>query len=624
MKPRARIIMTVWGEGYLTEMLEVTLPAVVAPGNLPALAELVECEYVLVTESAFFDRIRATPIFQRIEAVCSARLVSLDDLVMTRNHYGMTLTHAFCRGFEDLGAAMTDCHLIFLNGDFILADGSWRNLARKIVDGHSLVVAPSYCAIKERVEPILRKRMAAAGEESLVIPQRELAALTIPNRHYTIRGKTVNQQLFSMGCIEQFYWYVDDCTLLAHQMPIAVVCLKPEQALTELKCFWDYGLISELAPTTKPYVFDDSDDFLMMELRSENTYTESLAMGWPTAAEISANLGGFVTKDHVDYGRYSLVLHSRDLPPTVPAARKKLRAFVDRVFAGLPSELISWRDHPYWQASLYEFERARAEWWRRHEKEDDESEGDQEPVTLAEGAPAALPDDPGPRLLVRLYHAILGMPPRVKASHPRWVDFQPCVEACDEVLKSGAAKTLIVSSPFSEHMLSRLVVHAPGRFARVDAFTADNDLLDTVIRGEGDFDLCLMDLDFADVLRLPRMYRSIRPRMKRGGRVVACFINSMALKLEAKDLMLIKTIFPATDSSRISFSGSKLSAFATRLLRFGVRLRARRKVAGSFGFVLFAGSAILLSLASNRCGALPNLRRLPMPCTGMTVVIDVH
>ena len=627
MKPRGRVVMTVWGEAYLEEMLEMTLPAVIAPGNLPALADLLDCEYVLVTESAFFDRIRSTPVFQRIESICPTRLVSLDDLVMTRNHYGMTLTYAYCRGFEDLGPEMTDCHLIFLNSDFILADGSWRNLGRKVLDGHSLIVAPSYCAIKERVEPVLRKRMAARGEQITVIPPRELAALAIPNRHYTIRGKTVNQQLFSMAYIEQFYWYVDEDTLLAHQMPVSVVCLKPERVQSELGCFWDYGLISELAPNTKPFVFDDSDDFLMMELRSENTYTETLAMGWPTVEDISAKLATFVTKDHVDYGRCTLVLHARDLPPSVPADREKLRAFVDRVFAGLPAEPRSWRNHPFWQASVYEFERARAEWRRRH----DESTGGD-----ADAPPAELPPAPTAgmlavlsangvsRVIFRFYDWLLGTPPRVKPTHPRWADLRDCVAACDDILKGGDAKTLIASSALTDRLVSPLLVDAPGRSARVDVFTADNDLLDTAIGTEAGFDLCIMELEFGDLLRLPRMYRSIRPRMKPGGRVVACFVNNSGQLLDRKNLALIRTIFPATDTSRISFSGSRLSAFATRLLKFGSRLPARRKVTGILGFVLFAGSAIGLALVANRCGAAPILRRPPDRCTGMTVVIDVH
>jgi hypothetical protein len=57
----------------------------------------------------------------------SADRFGLDDLITVKDKYGMALTHALHRGFSDLGPAMTDSCQIFLNADFILADGCLRN-----------------------------------------------------------------------------------------------------------------------------------------------------------------------------------------------------------------------------------------------------------------------------------------------------------------------------------------------------------------------------------------------------------------------------------------------------------------------------------------------------------------
>ena len=57
--------------------------------------------------------------------------------------YGITLTYALVCGFADLGPAMTDTHLIFLNADFIVADGSYRKLAEVIKTAERLVVSPA-------------------------------------------------------------------------------------------------------------------------------------------------------------------------------------------------------------------------------------------------------------------------------------------------------------------------------------------------------------------------------------------------------------------------------------------------------------------------------------------------
>ncbi len=55
MKDTARLIIPVWGEAYVDKVLSITLPAVLAPGNLPALSKMFEVELVIVTESRLFE-----------------------------------------------------------------------------------------------------------------------------------------------------------------------------------------------------------------------------------------------------------------------------------------------------------------------------------------------------------------------------------------------------------------------------------------------------------------------------------------------------------------------------------------------------------------------------------------
>src|SRR6185436_4661296 len=122
--PPLRVVSIAWGEAYVDIFLEFCLPALLAPGNLPALAGHFDCELVFVTESRLFEKVRAHPAFQHAAHFCAPRLVPIDDLVATRQSYGMSLTYALFRGFEDLGPRMTDCYVLFINADFILADGS--------------------------------------------------------------------------------------------------------------------------------------------------------------------------------------------------------------------------------------------------------------------------------------------------------------------------------------------------------------------------------------------------------------------------------------------------------------------------------------------------------------------
>jgi hypothetical protein len=347
----ARVITMAWGDNYIAILLEITIPALLAPGNLPAFAAEFACEFVIVTETRLFDRIARSTAIAALLRFADLRLVPIDDLLSP--WYGITLTYALVRGFSDLGEAMTRTHLVFLNADFIVADGSYRNLAAAIKRGERLVCAPSYCMNLEDTADILRQRRDKANG-ALSLPARDLAEIIIANRHNTIRAKTVNQQLFRIHRYDQFYWYVDEQTLLGRQMPIAVVYMRPERLLTEMPTFWDYGVISEYCPSLKPCVLGDSDDFLMAELRGVGTFRELFHLGWPSVEEIATDLSSFTTKDHRVYGCFTLVLHAGDLTPGVEAAKAELARFVDTVYARLAPP-IGYRHHPFWAPQFPQF-----------------------------------------------------------------------------------------------------------------------------------------------------------------------------------------------------------------------------------------------------------------------------
>ncbi len=357
VREAARIITMVWGERYLSDLLSMTIPAMLAPGNIPAFAEHFDCELVIVTETRFFNSFSRSPVIINALKYCDVRLLPVDDLLSS--WYGITLTYALVRGFADLGPKMVDTHLVFINADFILADGSYRKLAEKILQGERLVVSPSYCMVLEdTIKPL--QSYYDPTDYSLSVPRRDMAALIIAHRHNTVRAKTVNQQLFRIHRYDQFYWLVDEHTLLGHQMPIAVVYMRPERALTEMPTFWDYGVISEYCPTIKPCVFGDSDDFLMGELRTEGTFRELLRLGWASIDEIARDLSSFTTYDHRVYGRFPLVLHSQDLPPTIDEEQKKLQQFVDAVYEKLAPP-VSYHDHVFWAAAFPHFASMHAE-----------------------------------------------------------------------------------------------------------------------------------------------------------------------------------------------------------------------------------------------------------------------
>lgn len=357
VKYPTRIITYCWGERYVDVLLTFTLTALLAPNNLPYIASQVPCELVILTQRRYFSRVESHPVVARIREFCPVRLMRLDDLIVSQDKYGMTLTYALHRAFSDLGPAMTERWQIFLNADFILADGSLRAVIDHLARGERLVAAPSYCTVAEEVIPELRKWLDPVTS-ALRLSHRELARLILRHRHTVIRGKTVNQAVFHMRYADQFYWSVDDTTLLGYQMPVSIVGMRPERDVPEPNTYWDYGLIREYCPSAEVCVIGDSDEFTMLELRDKRVAQDQVIAGPPDKKAIAARMVTWVTPYQKHFLNFALTLHEGDVTPGVENARNKLWAFVDQVMSNC-SELPSHIEHSQWDFHYDAFHRGR-------------------------------------------------------------------------------------------------------------------------------------------------------------------------------------------------------------------------------------------------------------------------
>jgi hypothetical protein len=343
-----RLVTYAWGRQYIDKLLEYTLASVLAPGNLPALAEEFDCTVVVVTEKSFFDYIATHPIIKRIQSICPVRPLPLDDLIGEPWQYGISLAYALFRGFAELGSAMTETYILFLNADFVLADGSYRRVIPHLRRGHRVLLAPSYCTIAEQVAPLLAEQRDPETQ-ILAIPPRVMARTILQRRHNTIRAKTINQDKLHFEYMDQAYWEVDDDTLLGHQMPVSLVAMRPEVVLADLNTFWDWGIVYEFCPSRQITVIGDSDEFLILELRDQVTHLDLVRPGPTTPKAAASRMTGYITQYQSDAGRFPLTLHAGALPDGIAEAHSSLQAFVDELISHFPSTPDDHRDHAQWR-----------------------------------------------------------------------------------------------------------------------------------------------------------------------------------------------------------------------------------------------------------------------------------
>src|SRR5262249_23950946 len=66
MKEKVRLIIPFWGMTYLRKLTNITIPALLAPNNLPAMLESFDVEVVLVTEQDLFPITQQMPSFRHL------------------------------------------------------------------------------------------------------------------------------------------------------------------------------------------------------------------------------------------------------------------------------------------------------------------------------------------------------------------------------------------------------------------------------------------------------------------------------------------------------------------------------------------------------------------------------
>lgn len=346
-----RLILALWGETHLEVALSLTLPAALAPGNLPYLASQFPCEFVLVTERKLISSFLAHPVTAQLRLFAKVSVRSMDDLLESPCSYGLTLTLALERGFDDIRETVTETNLLFLNSDFILADGSYICLARKLREGARLVASPSYCANTEAVRPVIEEIKRQSSSHTLAVGKREMAALILANLHNTIVGQTVNAQ-FHFDCVYvyQLYARLTADALIGYQMPIAIVAMRPTVAYHRIRTFWDFGVAAEFCPGEDYQVLGDSDEFLMMELRDRDVGREYLRPGPLSALHIAAKLSSQLTFDQYRCAEQLVVLHSQDLYVDLGKGRSLLNKVRDEIRNGLSyPKVVRHQYHPIWQ-----------------------------------------------------------------------------------------------------------------------------------------------------------------------------------------------------------------------------------------------------------------------------------
>ena len=345
------ILMLAWGAQAAEQALTLCIATLLSPRNLPTAAVGWETTIVFLSRKADREQIEDHPIAKRIAAYARLIVVPIDDLLAAGNdgNYGLTITLALARGILRRGPQMTGVYFILMAADFILADGALAALAEEMKRGHSAVFAPSWRANAEEVGPLLE--IWREGDGIMTIPPRPLAELALQHLHPTVLAGLRNLGQLNTFHHNQFYWSVDERTLISRQLLMHLFCIRPEIVLDGIDYFFDYGLFETACPTQDHVVLADSDQFMALELQSRNSERNRLRVGSERMEDIVADIQSWTTSVHRKLGTYTCVLHSGDAADKVGVVTRQAASFMGDLLGQLGAPL-SPRNHPYWGGAL--------------------------------------------------------------------------------------------------------------------------------------------------------------------------------------------------------------------------------------------------------------------------------
>lgn len=163
-----------WGPWHLEIMERSTLPTLLAPGNLPALARRMAVRYRIATTPADRERISAWPIFRRL-----AETVEVD--FVAEHETPDIIYHVEWYHQAAAGARADAAFWLLVPPDVAWSDGTLSHVADAIEAGKSAIAMPYLRVVSETCLPEI-VRCGRPGEP-LAIPPGELVRLAVRHLH---------------------------------------------------------------------------------------------------------------------------------------------------------------------------------------------------------------------------------------------------------------------------------------------------------------------------------------------------------------------------------------------------------------------------------------------------------
>lgn len=432
--PKAiHLLLPVWGTQFIGQFLEISLPTLLAPGNLPSLVKSLPSKLTLLTNSEGAEVLRNHPAIHYLQNICKVEFNVIDDLI-TGDNYSTTITLAYARAVQAAGDEMLDTCFFFLISDYIMADGSLANVLAKMMAGYSAAVAGNFQVAEEAARISFFDKFDT-GSPEIIISARELVSWAINRLHPMTLANMVNFPLCHSIHSNRLFWRVDESTLIGRFYLMHMICIRPETTDFVIGSSCDYSFIPEMCPSGNVHVLTDSDEYLVIEMQKRRHESSLVCLGGVDQQALTGSLAEWTTATHRKNAHSAVIYHASNLPSNLDSILEESESYIEAIERKLPSPQ-PYRDHHYWLGAI-----AAHRWAVIRREEERNSSHISEEATFRETGLQAI--------LFRFRDFVFGRPPHVRRWHPRWPDYRMIGDLARLHFAGGSKPLLIVSSSSS-------------------------------------------------------------------------------------------------------------------------------------------------------------------------------
>jgi hypothetical protein len=250
----------VWGAGHVGLFLNVGLPSLLAPGNLPGLTSNFDNRYLIYTLSEYENDIRAASSFQRLTSILAVEIILIEKEIEVPHR-----TMSDCHIDSLRRAEKVDGAAVFLPPDCVWSDGSMVRLDALARSGKSVVHVSGVRLDRDGVVPELAAHYSE-DRTALALKAPDLVGMGLRHLHPIARSHFFDQYEGGLQPAN-LVWSVGDEGLLLRCFHLHPLMVKTQVPCAEFKSTIDDDLALRACPdSSRDYVVTDSDELLLFEM----------------------------------------------------------------------------------------------------------------------------------------------------------------------------------------------------------------------------------------------------------------------------------------------------------------------------------------------------------------------